>query len=396
MPQEKRNGLIKALAISAAGMVCLTRISMAVGEIFNGLVLLFGLILFYYLKGSVNLPKEIKGYIKAYFIFVLCTLPSVFFGGDIAKGLHEFLQMWIWRFVVFLPVVAFIRKRNYLINMLTAYTAVFGVDCFVTLIQVVYHLGNNNRGWGLGGSSLGIASIMCMMLPLAFIILLDKNFEQRLKRVTAVTLICNWIAIFCNKSRGSWVTSLILIPLASWEYIKHSKKLLAAVASFFIITGVVFNIYEPYAKRFESITNVTTDRSNGDRIEAWKSCVHMVQDHPATGIGLGMWSREYVPHYWTPADTQKLPHAHSNYFHLMAETGLIGLAGLLYFTFYYVWHSYASWRKDYNPYDLMLLVSFLGYVVFFGQIEYTLDLSSGVRIMWFLQAVLFGLKFTKA
>lgn len=147
MPQEKRNGLIKALAISAAGMVCLTRISMAVGEIFNGLVLLFGLILFYYLKGSVNLPKEIKGYIKAYFIFVLCTLPSVF-GGDIAKGLHEFLQMWIWRFVVFLPVVAFIRKRNYLINMLTAYTAVFGVDCFVTLIQVVYHLGNNNRGWG--------------------------------------------------------------------------------------------------------------------------------------------------------------------------------------------------------------------------------------------------------
>ena len=79
--------------------------------------------------------------------------------------------------------------------MLTAYMAVFGVDCFVTLIQLVLHLGNNNRGWGLGGSSLGIASIMCMMMPIAFVILFDKSFEKRLKNVTAMALFCNWIAL---------------------------------------------------------------------------------------------------------------------------------------------------------------------------------------------------------
>lgn len=396
MSQATQQHLIKALAISATGMVCLTRISMALGEVFNGIVLLLGIILFYQMRKEIEIPEEVKGYVRAYLIFVLSTLPAALLGGDIPKGMHEFLQMWLWRFVVFLPVIAFIRKRKYLINMLTAYMAVFGVDCFVTLIQLVLHLGNNNRGWGLGGSSLGIASIMCMMMPIAFVIFFDKSFEKRLKNVTAMALFCNWIALFCNKSRGSWLSNLVLVPAVSWEYVKYSKKILVAVVAFFMLSGVVFVSYEPYMQRFESITNVTTDRSNGDRIEAWKSCLHMVEDHPATGIGLGMWSREYVPHYWTPADTQKLPHAHSNYFHLMAETGLIGLAGLLYFTFYSIWHLFISWRKDRNPYDLMILASFIGYIVFFGQIEYTLDLTSGVRIMWFLQAVLFSLKFAKS
>lgn len=365
---------------------------MALGEVLNGLVLLLGLILYYYNKKQIHLSPEVKGYLKAYFIFVLCTLPSVIFGGNISKGVHEFLQMWVWRFVVFLPVVAFVRRRDYLINMLMAYTAVFGVDCFLTLIQVLFHLGNNDRGWGLGGSQLGIASIMCMMLPITFIILLDPRFEKRLKNVAKVTLVCNWIGLFCNKSRGSWLSNMILVPVAAWNYVKHSKKALAVIAVFFLASGIFMVSSPKYEQRFESIANITTDRSNGDRIVAWKSCIQMVKDHPLTGIGLGRWGEVYVPQYWTPEDTQKLPHAHSNYFHLLGETGIIGFLGLLYFTGYFTVKSFSNWKKDKAPYDLMFGIAFVGYVVIFGQIEYTLDLTSGIRILWFLEAVMIGLK----
>lgn len=392
MTEATQQKIIKALAVCAAGMACMTRISMAVGEVLNGLVLLFGLILYYYNRKQIYLSPEVKGYLKAYLIFVLCTLPSVIFGGNISKGVHEFLQMWVWRFVVFLPIVLFIRRREYLINMLTAYTAVFGVDCFLTLIQVLFHLGNNDRGWGLGGSQLGIASIMCMMLPITFIILLDPTFEKRLKNVAKVTLVCNWIGLFCNKSRGSWLSNMILVPVATWNYVKHSKKALAVIAVFFLASGIFMASSPQYQKRFESIANTTTDRSNGDRIVAWKACIKMAEDHPLTGIGLGRWGKVYGTQYWTPEDTQKLPHAHSNYFHMLAETGIIGFLGLLYFTIYFVSRSFINWKKNKNPYDLMACISFLGYVVFFGQIEYTLDLTSGVRILWFLEATMFGLK----
>lgn len=392
MSEATQQKIIKALAICAAGMACMTRISMALGEVLNGLVLLFGLILYYYNRKQIHLSPEVKGYLKAYLIFVLCTLPSVIFGGNVSKGVHEFLQMWVWRFVVFLPVVVFIKKREYLINMLTAYMAVFGVDCFLTLIQVLFHLGNNDRGWGLGGSQLGIASIMCMMLPITFIIILDSSFEKRLKNVAKVTLVCNWIGLFCNKSRGSWISNMVLVPVAVWNYVKHSKKALAVIAVFFLASGVFMVCSPKYLKRFESIANTTTDRSNGDRIVAWKACIQMAKDHPLAGIGLGRWGEMYVLQYWTPEDTQKLPHAHSNYFHLLGETGSIGFLGLLYFTGYFTVKSFSNWKKDKNPYDLMFGIAFVGYVVIFGQIEYTLDLTSGVRILWLLEAVMIGLK----
>ena len=173
---------------------------------------------------------------------------------------------------------------------------------------------------------------------------------------------------------------------------KHSKKALAVIAVFFLASGIFMASSPQYQKRFESIANTTTDRSNGDRIVAWKACIKMAEDHPLTGIGLGRWGKVYGTQYWTPEDTQKLPHAHSNYFHMLAETGIIGFLGLLYFTIYFVSRSFINWKKNKNPYDLMACISFLGYVVFFGQIEYTLDLTSGVRILWFLEATMFGLK----
>ncbi|WP_297862360.1 O-antigen ligase [uncultured Acidaminococcus sp.] len=392
MTEVTQQKIIKALAVCAAGMACITRISMALGEVLNGLVLLLGLILYYYNKKQIHLSPEVKGYLKAYLIFVLCTLPSVIFGGNISKGVHEFLQMWVWRFVVFLPVVVFIKKRDYLINMLTAYMAVFGVDCFLTLIQVLFHLGNNDRGWGLGGSQLGIASIMCMMMPITFIIILDPSFEKRLKNVAKVTLVCNWIGLFCNKSRGSWLSNMILVPVAAWNYVKHSKKALAVIALFFLASGIFMASSPQYQKRFESIANTTTDRSNGDRIEGWKSCIHMVQDYPMKGIGLGRWREFYKPYYKLPTEIQGLNHAHNNYFHLIAETGLVGFAGLLYFTAYFMFRSFKNWIKEHNPADLMIFVAFTGYVFLFGQVEYTLDLSSGVRIFWFLIAIALGLK----
>ena len=54
--------------------------------------------------------------------------------------------------------------------------------------------------------------------------------------------------------------------------------------------------------------------------------------------------------------------------------------------------TFRNWLKDKNPYDLCVCGTLIGYVFIFGQIEYTLDNSSGMRILWFVIAILLQLK----
>lgn len=384
--------LVFSIAVCITCMVCTTRLSMAAGQIFNGLALVLGIILLYKERTYLAFPEGTKGYCIAYGIFVLSTLPAAVFTGDISRGMHEFFQMWLWRYVVFLLVLFCIRRRDYLVNMLTVFTAVFGIDCFLTLIQVLFHLGNNDRGWGLGGSQLGIASLMCIMMPIVFVVLFDSAFEKRLKQVSIFTLICICIGLLCNKSRGSWLSNIVLVPFASWYYVVHNKKFLGIILALFLAFGAFFVSQPQYTARFESITNITTDRSNGDRIVVWKTCIKIYKDHPIIGIGLGQFSKVYKEDYRNTEDTQGLNHAHNNFFHLLAETGTIGIMGLLYFVGYFIITSFRRWIKDKNPYDLLILTTVLGYICIFGQIEYTMDLSSGVRIFWFILAIMMQIK----
>jgi O-antigen ligase len=387
--------LTKLLAVFVTGMVCLTRLSMAAGEILNGIAVLIGIIILYKNYKSISIPREIRGYCTAYFIFVISTLPSVLFTGDIWAGMHEFLQMWFWRFAVFILIVTFIHTKKYLVNMLTVFIAVFGVDCLLTLIQVLFHLGNNDRGWGFGGSQLNIASIMCMVMPIVTVIICDASFDEKLKKVSLFTFFSICIGLICNKSRGSWISNLILVPFSAWLYIIKSKKKLAMILSVFIFFGIFFSVVPQYTNRFESITNTVTDHSNSDRIWGWKSCIDMYIDHPIIGIGLGQFHNYYQSQYKYPQETQGLNHAHNNFFQLLAETGTIGILGLLYFIGYFIVTSFNNWKKDKNPYDLLIMTTVLGFIGIFGQIEYTLDLSSCVRIFWFLLAILLAMKNTK-
>ena len=121
----------------------------------------------------------------------------------------------------------------------------------------------------------------------------------------------------------------------------------------------------------------------------------MIKDHPATGVGPEQFQKHYVKKYKFKQERQGLVHTHNNFIHVTVESGVIGLAGLLYFIGYFLYKSMSNYRKQPNPYDLLIFTTVFGYLCLFGQIEYSLNNSSTVRIMWFLLAVLLKLKETE-
>ena len=286
--------LLKYLTVFTTLAICAMRPATAVGELAMGIALLLGIFLWYSNKKAFSiLDEEIKGYMKAYGVFVLVTIPSILVSDSLVTSIKDFFGLWIWRYVVFVIIAVFIKRREYLVNMLAAFLAVSSVECLFTLLEVLNHIRTDGRGWGFGGNPLIIAGVMCMLLPVVVVILMDPGFEKKLKKISVFAVISILVGLLCNKSRGAWLTELIVIPVATYRYVKKNKFYLAVMlAVFFGIAG--FMVSSPqYVQRVQSITNITTDRSNADRIWVWRSALDMLREHPATGVGVGRFEVRY-------------------------------------------------------------------------------------------------------
>ena len=388
--------LLKYLTVFTTLAICAMRPATAVGELAMGIALLLGIFLWYSNKTAFSiLDEEIKGYMKAYGVFVLLTIPSILVSDSLVTSIKDFFGLWIWRYVVFVIIAVFIKRREYLVNMLAAFLAVSSVECLFTLLEVLNHIRTDGRGWGFGGNPLILSGVMCMLLPVVVVILMDPGFEKKLKKISVFAVISILVGLLCNKSRGAWLTELIVIPVATYRYVKKNKFYLAVMlAVFFGIAG--FMVSSPqYMQRVKSITNITTERSNADRIWAWRSALDMLRDHPATGVGFGQFKVRYLAEYKYAQESQKLTHAHNNFLQVSAENGIIGLAGFLYFIGYYLYRSMRNYCINKNPYDILVFTIFFGFICLFGMIDYSLGFSTGIRTMWFLLAILLQLKKTE-
>ncbi len=386
---------IKLAAIFVTLTVFVTRFNISAGVLMNGFLLLLSTcLLCFSTKRIFPLTTEIKIYLKAFLVFFLSIIPSILFSGRIFDSFCFFFFM-LCQYGGFILIILLIRKRKYLVWMLTAFFIFSGFDCLLSLFQLIAGQAWDNRGYGFGGKLLTLADIMCMLLPMALVILMDSRFEMKLRKSAAFASIGVIVGLLCNKSRGAWLTELIVVPIAVFRYLKQNRKYLIAFA--LVILGMVgYMATNPqYVQRIRSITNTTTDYSNADRIWTWKSAQRMIMDHPVTGVGFGLFHEKYEKHYKYEQETQNLPHTHNNFIQVAVECGIIGTIGFLYFVCVCLYTSLRNYRKCINPYDLLIFTIFLAHICLFGQIDYTIWVSPGMQPTFlFLLAILLRLKET--
>lgn len=372
-------------------MVVVSRFYVLLAEFVNKFILLWSIYLWFACKRKISVSPEVKGYIKAYIIFALFVIPSIFLSNNPQAGITDFFHMWIWPYIPFITIILFINRRDYLVNMLSGFFLLSGVECLCAWLQSMKY----SRGWGFTSNSvLAIADIMCMLLPMALVMLMDKRFENKLRKASVFATIGILSGLLGSKSRGAWLTELIVVPIAVFRYLKNNRKYLV----FFCLVLVLFWGYmfanPVYVQRIYSITNTTTDHSNADRIWTWKSAKLMIKDYPVTGVGLGQFRDKYKQ-YKYEEESQDLPHTHNNFVQITVENGVVGLIGFLYFVSYYLYTSWKNYCKKINPYDLLLFTTFLGHICIFGQIDYTLWHGAETPpVFWFLMAILLKLKET--
>ena len=384
----------KILAVLAMFTIFYTRFNEYKALLLNGFLLFFCVFLsIVHRKEIIPVSDEIKGYIKAFMIYFLCIIPSSIFSD---KPLLSFLNFFFSLFIygVFTVIILFIRRRELLVNMLMSFFWFSSFDCIIAFFQPILGYGMDNRGYGFGGWCLHIADIMCMLMPLALVIVMDPRFESRLKHSAAFASISIIFGLLGNKSRGAWLTELFVVPIAVYKYVKHNRKYLICVLLVTLLVAGYMVSTPQYINRIKSITNTTTDHSNADRIWAWKSAKLMISDYPVTGVGFGRFHEIYEKKYKYEQETQNLFHTHNNFVQVAVDTGLVGTLGFFYLIWYFLHTSLWNYRKKSNPYDLLLFIIFLAHICIFGQIDYTLWGFALQPFFLFLFALLLRLKET--
>lgn len=165
-----------------------------------------------------------KPYYKVILLMWLCFLPTVIFAPDLKTSIKTFIEMWIYRLMPFFMVTLFLQNKKYLAKIAVAFIIATSLDSLVALAQVL--LGMTSRGWGFGGHTLNLASLLCIMIPMLLIIIMDDSFSIKAKNIAKAAILCCVLGLIAGKSRGAWLTLTIVLPLVSFRYIFKSKKIL--------------------------------------------------------------------------------------------------------------------------------------------------------------------------
>lgn len=384
------------MAVSICIALCFQRLSMAMGSIFWSLSIICFLYLFYkaYKAGEIKeRAKNFMPYYKVILFMLLCYIPSIVVAGDFKHAIKDFSEMWIYRLMPFYMVTLFLHNKKWLEKIMVAFIIATSLDCLVAAWQV-YGM-HEWRGWGFGGHSLNLASLLCLMVPLLSVFLMDDEFSPKIKYISKIALICCVIGLIAGKSRGAWLTLSIVLPLVSCRYILKSRKVLIICLVIVMAIGMGFASSKQYQKRLVSITNTTTDVSNADRIRVWKSCFNMIEDHPIAGVGIGKFVEAYNSGGYRLKETvQDLNHSHNNIMQIWTETGTVGIIGFLTMSLFILFRNFKDWLKDKNPYSLIMWSSWLGFMIF-GMFDLIIDHSAITKFWWFLLGTLLVFKQSK-
>ena len=148
-------------------------------------------------------------------------------------------------------------------------------------------------------------------------------------------------------SRAAWLSiavavifSMVYLLRIPWKIIGTGMLVLLIVGILSwqsLFTGIQSNTQDSSANLLEhvqSISNITSDNSNLERINRWKCALRMIAEKPLLGTGPGTYQFEYAPYQLSyersdiSTNSGDGGNAHSEYLGAMSDSGIP--AGLLY------------------------------------------------------------------
>jgi putative inorganic carbon (hco3(-)) transporter len=252
--------------------------------------------------------------------------------------------------------------------------------------------------------------MLAMFFPALFFFPLNKKYSFSIRFAAVLLMAVYIVGLIFSYTRAAWVSlavALILFILLQLRVKFRTLLILfsaVAVAALIYRTDIVMKLEknrqdasQDFDKHIESISNISTDASNLERINRWNAAFRMFNERPFFGWGPGTYSFEYAPFQHAKEKTiistnmGDRGNAHSEYIGPLCESGLLGL---LTFAFIIAFVLATGFRlyytlKDYET-KRLVLVTLLGFVTYIthGALNNFLDTDKASVPFWGFVAII--------
>jgi O-antigen ligase len=253
-------------------------------------------------------------------------------------------------------------------------------------------------------------AVLALFIPVSFTLafLIRTNVNTRF--FATVLFLILILGVIFSFTRAAWVSLVAASVVALLVVLKINRFTFFMLVAAFV--GVLLYFQNDITKKFEkneatssdnltehvsSISNISTDASNLERINRWKSALRMFMERPLVGFGPGTYMFLYAP-YQKPyektiisTNAGDLGNAHSEYIGPLAESGVLGLVSILLLVYFTVTTSLRVYYKlEDRDLKRIALAIFMGLITYWthGLLNNFLDMDKAALPLWGFTAML--------
>lgn len=251
---------------------------------------------------------------------------------------------------------------------------------------------------------------VAMYLPFLFGFSFTKIYSPSVKIFVRVVLGILLMGLILSYARAAWIS--MIAAFGVWVIIRLKVRFKPLFITFLAVLSLVL-VFEKqilmYLERndtesstnltehISSISNISSDASNLERINRWSCAIRMFEDKPIFGWGPGTYMFNYAPYQLTAnrtiisTNSADGGNAHSEYLGPMAESGVMGLITfliLLISVVYTAIHAYT--RASDKRLKTIVMSALLGLITYYihGTLNNFLDTDKLSVPFWGFTAII--------
>lgn len=235
------------------------------------------------------------------------------------------IEKYVWLYVLpFMLVIFYATYRHLGYGLWDKQAAHFVVDPFY----------NDHTSYG---------AAVAMYLPFLFGFSFSKSYSVKIRNISRVVLAILLMALILSYARAAWVSMVAAFGI--WAILRLRIKFKTILLTIIVTLVFIFSFQHQILQYLErndtessanlgehvtSISNISSDASNLERLNRWSCAIRMFKDKPIFGWGPGTYMFKYAP-YQLKADRTIIStnsadggNAHSEYLGPLAEMGFMG------------------------------------------------------------------------